>query len=407
MVTSLLRRYGLEVVFKAVVGDQEDRIARVLQQASLEAALVVVTGGLGPTKDDRTRSAAALMTGSKLATDPKVLSWIEEMYARRGARMPTTNAVQAEVLPGSEVLFNQRGTAPGVRFGYNGATFFLLPGVPREAEGLLQQELQPWLEDRFPRTRVQEHELRVACLPESLVEERLEPLYQRFGAEGVAVLAKPGEVLIRVRSVDAGGSAEMAAMVENLLGDAVFSRAGESGASPTLEATVLTALAAAGEGLTTAESCTGGLIGQRLTSVPGSSAHYLGGAISYSNELKTAMLGVDPAVLSQYGAVSRETAEAMAVGAVGRFGSEWAASVTGIAGPGGGSSEKPVGTVCFGLVGPSVCRSDCLLFPGDRERVRLQASQYCLDLVRRELSGLAPRSETPWMVTSNAGGRTE
>lgn len=397
-ITSLFQEFGVEVVFKAVVGDAVDRMVRVFGHASLEADVVVVTGGLGPTRDDRTRRAAASFAGVGLHEDQAVLEWIEAMFSRRDAEMPASNRRQAEVLDGSIVLRNDRGTAPGLRFGHSGTTFFLLPGVPFEMEGLLESTVRPFLEASNSSTRMGESELRIACLPESLVEERLLPLYHEFGSQDVTILAKPGEVVVRLRSKHSRVRVAMAETVKTALGSAVVSRTSVSGPSATLEETVLELLQRAGSTVSTAESCTGGLIGQRLTSVAGSSRAYLGGAISYSNQLKSSVLGVDAGLIESYGAVSGEVAGAMAAGARERFASDWAVSVTGVAGPGGGTPEKPIGTVWFGLVGPSRRQTVCVRFPGNRERVRLQASQFALDMLRRALEETIPLVDSPWIL---------
>ncbi len=399
-IATVLRSCGVPLVFKSVVGDDETRLTRALQQASEEADLVIVTGGLGPTQDDRTRNAAQRLTGGTLEQDQGVLDWIRAMYERRGAQMPATNARQAEVLAGSTVLQNDRGTAPGLRFEHNGATFFLLPGVPMEADGLLETALRPWLIARGLEPLAVETELRVACLPESLVEEKLASLYAAHGGDGVAILAKPGEVLIRLRGSDAQERSDMVKAVEAALGEAVFTVVEGAGQSESLEQVAVKALRDRHASLATAESCTGGLIGSRLTTVAGSSSVYAGGAVAYANQVKINILGVDAALIERYGAVSGPVAEAMAVGAAQRFATQWSISVTGVAGPGGGSEEKPVGTVWFGLAGPGVLRSRCLLFPGDRERVRWQASQYALDMLRREVLELDALEESPWMTVT-------
>ncbi len=390
LITTELRRYGVDLISKTVVGDSVEAISRSLWQAAEIAQLVVVSGGLGPTRDDCTREAAALATGRVLELDIVVLDQIRALYQSRGRRMPETNRRQAQVLQGSEVLPNSRGTAPGARFSLAKATVFLFPGVPSELIGMISSSLTPWLSSRNAERRVGETELAVACLPESRVEELLAPVYQAFGRDGVTVLARPGEVRVRLRSPSDPERKAMVDLATHSLGDALFTiEEAHLGGAETLEVAVSAVLRERGLTLSVAESCTGGLLGQRLSSFSGSSATFVGGAITYSNQLKTSILGVDASLIEREGAVSEAVAASMACAARRCFSSDWALSVTGIAGPRGGTEEKPVGTVWFGLATPTGdVLTSSMRFPGDRERIRLQASQYALDLLRRSLLGL-------------------
>ncbi len=389
-ITALLERHGVSLVRKSVAGDDEAAIAQELERGSADADLVVVTGGLGPTLDDRTREAITILTGGALELDPAELSAIEDKYRRMDRRMPAVNRRQALVPAGARTLANPRGTAPGLVVVHGQARLFFFPGVPRELEAMLEAHLEVWLRERDDPDRVVEQvELRVACLPESVVEERLELAYAEYGHQPISLLARPGEVAVRLR---AAGTPEarrrtleaMTAKVRELVGAAVFSERGE-----TLEVVVGDLLSAAGSTLSVAESCTGGMIGQRLTEVAGSSAYFAGGAIAYSNRLKSELLGVPSALIDVEGAVSAAVARAMAAGARERFGTTYALAVTGVAGPGGGSPDKPVGTVDFAVASSAdepLHRR--VRFPGDRARVRLQAGQFGLELLRRVLIGL-------------------
>ena len=394
-IAAVLAEFGIELRLKLVVGDTTDDLVAALDSAGQRVDLVFVTGGLGPTRDDRTREAVARWSGRELVLDPEVLSWIEEMYSRRGRRMPEPNRRQAEVIEGARVLFNERGTAPGLLLTTDGPAVILLPGVPTEVDGLLAGELRDWFVERtHPDRRWSTLEMKTACVPESRIEELLDPAYERWGADAIAVLARPGEVMVRLRHRDPEELSRARTLLTEHLGDVLFSWS-ISGPAPTLEETVLARLDEVGQTLAVAESCTGGGLGARLTEVPGSSRSFLGGVISYSNELKQELLGVETTTLEEAGAVSAEVAAQMAGGARDRCGSNWALSITGIAGPGGGRPDKPVGTVWFGLAGPDGSRfqvpvSEHGLFPGDRTRVRQQATQYALDMLRRALSGLEP-----------------
>lgn len=389
-ITEALERSGARLVLKCVVPDAEEEIAAALRHAAARADLLFLTGGLGPTEDDRTRAAVARWLERSIAVDEGVLAEIRAMYASRGRSMPESNRRQAEVVAGAELLPNARGVAPGQRLVSGGRVVFLLPGVPHELEGLIASAVEPWLRERAPHgAGWTEAELRTACLPESFVEELLTPAYEAWGREAVAVLARPGETRVRIRVAGRGDGAalelrERRDRLRGWLGPAMFTDAGDE-----LETVVGALLGAAGRTLAVAESCTGGRLGGRLTGVAGSSAWFLGGVVSYSDRLKRELLGVRPETLARVGAVSKEVALEMARGARERTGADYGLAVTGIAGPGGGSAEKPVGLVHFGLIGPDgLARHVASLLPGDRERVRAQSEVWGLELLRRALAGL-------------------
>jgi nicotinamide-nucleotide amidase len=394
--TEALLRHGVELRRKSVIGDVEEEIASELRDLLPRVDLVLVTGGLGPTADDVTREAVAAALGRSLAVDPEVLAGIERRFQRLGWKMPEVNRRQAVVIAGADVLSNPRGSAPGMRLAAGGATIFLFPGVPSELAGMVDEHLEPWLAPRSGGASRETAVLKVAGLPESMVEERIAPAYEEFGRQSITILAKPADVrlLATATGPPAERQARLRAMTERLaalVGDAVYSRREED----TLESVVGDLLRAAGATLTVAESCTGGLLGERLTRVAGSSGYFLGGAITYDDRLKTAMLGVPPALLAAHGAVSEAVARAMAEGVRSRLGSDYGAAVTGIAGPGGGSEAKPVGTVHLAIAGPSPApgRPEVdhrqLRLPGERERIRWQASQIALDMLRRRLLAAA------------------
>lgn len=394
--TGVLERYGVELRRKGVVGDSVEEMADELHTLLARHDLVLVTGGLGPTADDVTREAVARALGRGLALNEEVLAAIERRFREHGRVMPAVNRKQAEAIEGAVLIPNARGTAPGMRIEGQGSTLFLFPGVPFELEGMIESDLVPWLAERSAAAGNVGREtstIKIACLPESVVEERVRPAYDEFGREWITILASPGE--IRLRSTAEGPEPErrrrleaMTARLRELAGDAVYAFREED----TLESVVGELLRKAGATLATlavAESCTGGLLAERITRVAGSSDYFLGGAVTYTNELKIQILGVPPEMLAEHGAVSEPVARAMAEGVRRVFHSDWGAGITGVAGPGGGSEAKPVGTVHIAVAGPDGrLEHRKVRFPGDRERVRAQSAQLALDLLRRML--LAP-----------------
>lgn len=403
--TETLRRYGVALLRKSVVGDSVALLAAEIRHALRGAELVLITGGLGPTADDVTRDAVAAALGRGMTTDAALLEEIRAKFARFKMRMPEVNRKQAEVLDGATVLANPRGTAPGMRLHEGAATIFLFPGVPFELEGMIGADLEPWLRERSAGEETETVIVRIACLPESTVEERIEPAYREFGREWISILASPGDIQVRLSARDAAAArsarlAEMTGRVRELVGDAVYSVDG----SPSLEQEVGRLLREKRLSIVTAESCTGGLLAERLTRVAGSSGYFLGAAVTYADRLKQEQLGVKPATLERWGAVSAEVVREMAEGAVQRLGGDLAVAISGVAGPGGGSEEKPVGTVHFALAGPAGNETICVerSLPGDRERVRRLASQWALDLLRRRLLGLRlPRAAAPEIAARN------
>ncbi|HEX6904337.1 MAG TPA: competence/damage-inducible protein A [Thermoanaerobaculia bacterium] len=391
-ITATLDRYGVELRRKAVAGDAVEEIAAELRGLLAAADLVLITGGLGPTADDVTREAVAEVLGRSLSLDEEVLAGLERRFQSFGMRMPEVNRRQAMVIEGAELIDNARGTAPGMRLESDGRVLYLFPGVPSELDGMILSHLEPWLAGLSGGVGREMAVLKIAGLPESVVEERIAPAYDEFGREWITVLAGGGE--IRLQALAAGAEAErrqrlaaMTARLRELVGDAVFATREED----TLESVVGDLLRAAGATLTAAESCTGGLLSQRITAVPGSSDYFLGGAVTYSNELKTQLVGVPAEMIAEHGAVSEPVARAMAEGARRAFASDYGVGITGVAGPGGGSEAKPVGTVHVAVAGPRDGHVEHrkFRFPGDRDRIRRFSAQAALEMLRRRLLAVA------------------
>ncbi|HQR47029.1 MAG TPA: competence/damage-inducible protein A [Thermoanaerobaculia bacterium] len=384
--TGELETMGLAVVRKACVGDEWPELEAELRLALARAPLLVVSGGLGPTADDRTKEVLAAVLGRPLVRDEELLGRLRERFRRRGYEMPKVNEKQADVIEGAVVLPNRRGSAPGFLVEAEGATVVLLPGVPAELKAMWSDEAAPRLARAFGSAGVHRRVLKVGGLPESVVEERIQPVYAAHAECPVTILANVGEVQLHFA---ARGAPERAAEAldrieadfRKVLGEEIFGRDAE-----TLEGAVGALLRGRGETLALAESCTGGLVAARLTDVPGSSDYFLGSAVTYANTAKTALLGVRAETLERSGAVSEEAAREMAAGARHRFGATIGFSVTGIAGPGGGTPEKPVGTVHLALDAADGTRLHRRsVFPGDRTLVRRWTVTSALVMIRQHL----------------------
>lgn len=385
--TDQLERLGVAVVQKTVVGDDRERLKQAFGDALKRADLVIGIGGLGPTTDDRTREAVAELLGRRLERNPDVAAMIVERFHARGKRMPEVNLRQADVPQGADWLPNSNGTAPGLWLALEtGKVLLLLPGPPKELQPLFEEHCLPRLRPLASKHVFAAKVLKVVGLTESEVEERIAPLYRACSNPQTTLLALPGQIEIHLRATG-GDTAEALRCAEGLadkleaeLGDFVFSRGPES-----LEQVVGLYLMMRGATLSVAESCTGGLLGERITNVPGSSRYFLGGVVCYSNPLKTKLVGVPDSLIKKKGAVSAEVAEALAKGIRQRTRSVLGLGLTGIAGPEGGTPDKPVGTVHIALAEAHRVKSEKLRFLGDRERIRWQAAQAALDLVRRRL----------------------
>jgi nicotinamide-nucleotide amidase len=383
---------GHVVERQVAVDDSAPAIQNAVREALDRAELVIVTGGLGPTSDDRTRDLISEMLGRRLCEDPNILAHIQRMFAMRKRPMPASTRVQALVPEGATVLMNAHGTAPGlvmestIQAGSQPQLLVMLPGPPRELRPMFKVQLVPIIAQRFPpaapfvcRT------LKTTGLGESMVEEKvvahLGPVL-KAGVE-VGYCARVGEVDVRfvARGTNAGRLVEEAERITcEVLGDIVFGVDDEQ-----LEDVVVRALAGRKQTIALAESCTGGFIANRLTNVPGASAVFLAGLVTYSNEAKQAFLGVGKQTLVEHGAVSDATALEMAKGARQKTGADYAISVTGIAGPAGGSDGKPVGTVWIGLATNQGAIAKMRLNAFDRETFKYVTSQQALDMLRREL----------------------
>jgi nicotinamide-nucleotide amidase len=381
--TEELNKIGIEIVRKTVVGDDRALLLEAFRDAVNRVPLTIASGGLGPTEDDLTRETVAELLGRKLVRNDAIVRHIEARFRSFGRPMPDTNLRQAMVPEGGEPLDNPRGTAPGLWIEDRDRIIALLPGPPRELKPLFREQILPRLLRRVSNVRMFHRELRVTGLGESHVDSLAGPVYTRYSEVQTTVLASPGEVQIHLRmwTEDAAHADTTFDDIERgldlALTDRIFSRDG----SP-LEVVVAHELLKQNATIAAAESCTGGLFAERLTTIAGSSAYFLGGVVCYSNEMKTAWADVPPELITTKGAVSPEVAVALAEGIRRRVGSTLGVGITGIAGPGGGSEEKPVGTVHLGLASASGVRERALRLPGDREMVRLQASQAALDMVR-------------------------
>ncbi|MEM7446948.1 MAG: competence/damage-inducible protein A [Myxococcota bacterium] len=373
---------GFCVQERATVDDDLPRIVASLSRLAAGASVVVVTGGLGPTVDDRTTEAASKAAGVDLVFDPASFDRIREMFQQRGIEMPEMNRNQALFPKGAEILPNAVGTAPGFRMVLGAAQVFFLPGVPREMKPMFEDSVLPAIaaQGSFNETR---RRLRTFGMTESGVATKLESLTD----EGIRLGYRASYPVIEVKVYADGSSPKVAnrraddavQRIRELLGDVVFGRGEE-----TLASVVGQHLRQRGLRLGVAESCTGGMIGMMLTENPGSSSYFAADLVSYENKAKTALLGVPEDMLSTYGAVSGPVAGAMAEGTLDRTATDLAVSVTGIAGPGGGSEDKPVGTVWFGLAQRTQpVEVFCRTLTGDRSRIRRMASHIALDLVRR------------------------
>jgi nicotinamide-nucleotide amidase len=381
--TEELNKLGVEVIRKCVVGDNRDDLRATFHEALERVELVIACGGLGPTEDDLTRETVAELLGRKLIRDEEIVRAIEARFRSFKREMPEINIRQAMVPEGADVLDNPRGTAPGLWITVGDHMIALLPGPPREMKQMFLEKVRPRLGRYISSVRMVKRELRVTGLGESHVEQRIAPIYKRYSDVNTTVLAAPGEVQVHLRMwTDDFAHAqktldEIVQGFEIALTDRIFSRDGS-----TLDEVVAHLLILNGVTIAAAESCTGGLFAERLTSIAGSSTYFLGGVVCYSNELKTAWADVPAALIQAKGAVSSEVAMALAEGIRRRAGSQLGVGITGIAGPGGGTEEKPVGTVHIALSSATGVKERHLTFPGDREMIRMQASQAALDMVR-------------------------
>jgi nicotinamide-nucleotide amidase len=385
-ITDQLNALGVEVRRKLIIGDDRALLTAAVRHALKHVDIVILTGGLGPTEDDVTREAVAAAVGRELVFNQELCDGIEERFRRRQRKMAEINRRQAYVINGAEVLPNANGTAAGQWIAHESHVVILLPGPPGELKPLFAKECVPRLIARLPVQVIRARFYRVTGLTESDLDALIAPVYTKYANPSTTILASPGDIQIHLRArcetaEDAERLlAEVGAPIEELLGRHLFSRTGDP-----LEAIVGTLLRDRGATVSVAESCTGGMVGERLTSVAGSSDYFVGGFVTYTDRMKTDLLGIDPGLIAEHTAVSKEVARAMAENARLRTGSTFALSISGEAGPESGSGA-PVGTIFVGFAGPDG-PPEALRFamPGDRPRIRGFATQAALDLLRRRL----------------------
>ncbi|MDR1728840.1 MAG: competence/damage-inducible protein A [Acidobacteriota bacterium] len=393
--TGRLNDAGWEVHRKTVVGDGLEDIAEAVRTALGRSRLVVLSGGLGPTEDDRTRAAVARALGRTTSRSGDVLDRLRRRFAERGFPMTPINERQAEVIDGAEVLDNPHGTAPGQWLEDGDRLLALLPGPPRELRQVFEDGVLPRLRRLAGGRRLAVRTLHVTGVSESELDARLAPVYTSYPGVGTTVLAGMRHISVKLsRWVDAGAGGdsvegatpaapdldELSARIQAEMGDAIFSTAGE-----TMEEVVGRLLRESGKTLAVAESCTSGLLGASITRVPGSSDYFRGGILCYSDEAKMRLCGVAPETLAAHGAVSAETARELARGVRTALGSDIGVSITGIAGPGGGTDAKPVGLVYIGIADGERTLSRHRVMPGDRESVRERSAYLALSWLRRFL----------------------
>jgi nicotinamide-nucleotide amidase len=390
-VSERLGALGIELCAKSVVGDDLHRIADLVRQALGRSDVVVLTGGLGPTGDDLTREAVSEALGVPLVEDAAIVEAIEERFRRRGLQMPSNNRRQAQVLAGALVLRNPHGTAPGQYLEHGDRAVVLLPGPPREMQPMLEALCREALGRRAGHDRIFRTSFFVTGRSESHVDAALQPVYAAWRTRvppiETTILAAPGQIELHLslRSPDESAAMETLHAARGeliaLIGPDVFSTDGRP-----MEHVLGELLRERGLRIAAAESCTGGLFISRLTDVAGSSAYVVGGAVLYDNELKTRLADVPPELIAAHGAVSEPVAVALAEGIRGRTGAEVAVGITGIAGPGGGTPEKPVGTVAVAVLTPGApARVRTFAFTGSRSLIKLHATQAAMDMVRRSL----------------------
>lgn len=388
--TEKLNEIGVTVAFKTVVGDRQKDLVRVIRAALERTDILITMGGLGPTEDDLTREAVAEALSLTLRRDASLVAALHARAAAWRISMPSNNLKQADVLEGAIVLPNENGSAPGqwldtIFSGFR-KLVMLLPGPPHECRPLFDNECLPLLREAIPPRHIARRTLRAAMIPESQADKLLAPIYTSYPDVETTILAHAGDIqLILICGKPTMEHAqervdELASKLEEALGDWLYSNQGDS-----LEQIVLYYLGLRQATLAVAESCTGGLLAERITSVPGSSRSFVGGAVVYSDELKTAFADVPAELIAKHGAVSEEVAQALAAGIRMRSGATIGVGVTGIAGPTGATERKPVGLVYVAVSDAQKTEVVSRTFRGDRQRVREYTSQLALDLVRHRL----------------------
>lgn len=385
-VAARLMEMGIKVIGKITVGDNKEQLSRAFQTGIESADMVISTGGLGPTFDDLTKIVASEIMGCTLILRPEEEERLRNWFAKRERAMPDINLRQAMFPAEAVVLANSKGTAPGMYLQKNGKTIILLPGPPREMRNMYLNEVEPLLKKDFAAdmTKIIRKNIKIMGLGESQVEERLGDLMDCPAGLSMALLAAQGEVHIRLAAEAGNGGdkalSDLTARIVERMGRNVFGFDDQ-----TLVAKTAGLLISRGKKLALAESCTGGLLGKMITDIPGSSQYFWGGVVSYSNASKQLMLGVREETLTQYGAVSQETAREMARGILKISGADLALAITGIAGPSSENSEKPVGLVYIALAHEDTCDVKELRFGLGRDLIRILAAKSALDFLRRQM----------------------
>lgn len=384
--TEQLNALGISVSMKTIVGDDEDYLEQAVRAALDRTPILIAIGGLGPTEDDVTKKVFARILQRQLVLNDEILAKIQSRFKARGVEMPANNARQALIPSGTDILDNRVGTAPGLWMSAERNHIILLPGPPNELRAMFEASC-------YSRLHALAGGLAIACriykttgLAESLLDSRIAPIYKKYKNPQTTILARPGQVEIhltaRAKTTEEAENllAALGDQVDAALEDYIFARADQS-----LEEIVGLYLVMKKATISVAESCTGGLLSQRLTDVSGSSQYFQSGVVCYSNESKMDLAGIPPLLVEMQGAVSAEVARGLAEGIAKRTATTIGVGITGIAGPTGGTPEKPVGTVHIAVAGPEETRHRQFVFLGNREQIRWQASQAALDMVRRFL----------------------
>jgi nicotinamide-nucleotide amidase len=389
-ITEKLSELGVAVSFKTIVGDRRKHLVNAVRAALSRVDILIITGGLGPTEDDLTREAVAEALNIPIKRNPDLIAQLYARFAARRLTITRNNEKQADVLDGAVILENPRGSAPGqwldTVYADHRKLIAMLPGPPSEMKPLFDEACIPRLQEILPKRAIARRTLKAAMIGESAADARIAPIYTQYKDVETTILAHMCDIQIDLvcakpfASLAQARVDELAERLEEELDDVVYSAQGEP-----LERIVLDYLGMRGATLSVAESCTGGMVAERLTSISGSSRSFVGGAVVYSNQLKTEFAGVSPALIEKHGAVSREVATALAEGIRLRCETTYGVGITGIAGPNGGTEEKPVGLVYISVSDGEYTETVEKKFSGDRERIRFFATHQSLDLVRRRL----------------------
>jgi nicotinamide-nucleotide amidase len=384
--TEKLNEIGIEVKLKTVVGDDALRLEEVIKDALKRSEVVITTGGLGPTEDDITRQISAKATGLELVYHEDLAEELRERFKKWGREMPEINKRQAYIIKGAKILPNPNGSASGMLVNLDKKYLAIFPGPPRELMPMFENFVLPELTNLTGEIVFRKRILKVSGMGESAIDEAIAPIYSKYENVQTSVLFNKSEVEIHLtaqsKTAEEADSIneEIANKILQTLGLAVFSTNGEE-----MEEVIGKLLLECGKTISVAESCTGGLIGERITNVAGSSDYFIEGAVTYSNDAKIRTLAVPKELIEEFGAVSAEVCEAMAKGMRERAQTDFAISVTGVAGPTGGTEEKPVGTVFIGYADETQVKSRKIILPGDRYLIRWRSSQAALDILRRNL----------------------